>query len=75
MRGAYGPEMPPASACRMAVAEHLIDRIVDGLVPGREHGQQIPAWRLGRHLAFRVPRSPGQPLSATASGAPRRGPA
>jgi RNA polymerase binding protein RbpA len=30
---------PAGPVIRDAVAEHLIDRVVDGLVPGREHGQ------------------------------------
>src|ERR1035441_9178416 len=60
---AFGVAHPAGPVIRDAVAEHLIDRVVDGLVPGSEHRQQIPAWRLGRHLALRVPRSPSQPLS------------
>src|SRR5271166_1776770 len=60
---AFGVAYAAGPVIRDAVAEHLLDRVVDGLVPGSEHRQQIPAWRLGRHLAFGLPRSPSQPLS------------
>jgi hypothetical protein len=40
---AFGVTYATGPVLRDAVAEHLTDRVVDGLVPGSEHGQQIPA--------------------------------
>src|SRR5450755_3546402 len=63
---AFGVADAAGPVIRDAAAEHLIDRVVDGLVPGSEHGQQIPG--LVSRPPPGVPRPPQPRPAALRSG-------